>query len=582
MIYAFSFAQRFGDSLFFLKRAAYSALLLSGSLYANTLTSQNAEKIPQVPAWQSSSHWLFNALTSNFAKQADDYQDAIRSIADVAEQSKQYEAFNYTYDLAISALYIERAAEIARHWVAAYPQDSEAHLALMRALLMKNDVESAYAEMLAVLSTDAGPQNIAQISRLLSYLNDGNNRVSILQRLSKAFPDNPFLYYYLGIHASEQGQIDLAIDAFNHALMIDKQWRQLEIMQAKALSSIGALKEARHMMANLRKRYPEDSSLLSTEIDMLVEYYQWEDALELARRWDKNVPGEPRIQELIAWLYANSKNYAMAEKSYRYLLEHDIIEDSQFAFQMGQAAIAAGKNDAARTWLQSIPADSRLYMLARQQQSLMLFEEKRIAQAQQAFAEMRKEFSDYALEMYLVEITQLDQAKKFAEAQAVLHAALQDYPTQIDLLYAQAEHLSMSGDAAAAESAYQEILALDAANIDALNAYGYLLLTQTERRQEAAVMIEKAIAQYPDSPAIQDSYAWLLYRQGKSQEALKWSQRAYAAYRKNEIAAHYVEILAANDKKDLAREVYQNEMRGQPNNPHLIEIGQRLGLADEH
>lgn len=568
--------------MLFLKRAAYAALLASLSLYANPQSSPNSAPAPkaaakQAPAWENSSQWLYSALTSSFAKQADDYQDAIRSIADVAEQSKQYDAFSYTYDLAVSALQGEKAVEIAKHWVAAYPQDSEAHLALMRALLMQGQVENAYDEMCMVLSTDAGPQNLAQISRLLSYLHDGGSRVDMLARLSKKFPDNPYVYYYLGIHAQEQGQIDLAIDAFNQALLIDKYWRQLEIMQAKALSSIGALNEAREMMHHLRKRYPEDSSLLATEIDLLVEHYQWEEALNLARRWDKNSPGDARIQELIAWLYANSKNYEMAEKSYRYLLEHEAIEDDQFAFQMGQAAVAAGKNDKAREWLQKISTDSRLYMMAKQQQAMMLFEEKRVSEAQQAFWEMRAEFPDYALEMFLVEVTQLDQLGEFAAAEQLLDLALKNYPEQIDLLYARAEHLSMRGDIAAAEQAYQQILALDAANIDALNAYGYLLLTQTERQAQAAAMIEQAITQYPESPAIQDSYAWLLYRQGKSGEALKWLQRAYAAYRKNEIAAHYVEILAANEKRDLAQEVYANERRGQPNNRFLLDIGKRLG-----
>lgn len=568
--------------MLFLKRAAYAALLASLSLYANPQSSPNSAPAPkaaakQAPAWENSSQWLYSALTSSFAKQADDYQDAIRSIADVAEQSKQYDAFSYTYDLAVSALQGEKAVEIAKHWVAAYPQDSEAHLALMRALLMQGQVENAYDEMCMVLSTDAGPQNLAQISRLLSYLHDGGSRVDMLARLSKKFPDNPYVYYYLGIHAQEQGQIDLAIDAFNQALLIDKYWRQLEIMQAKALSSIGALNEAREMMHHLRKRYPEDSSLLATEIDLLVEHYQWEEALNLARRWDKNSPGDARIQELIAWLYANSKNYEMAEKSYRYLLEHEAIEDDQFAFQMGQAAVAAGKNDKAREWLQKISTDSRLYMMAKQQQAMMLFEEKRVSEAQQAFWEMRAEFPDYALEMFLVEVTQLDQLGEFAAAEQLLDLALKNYPEQIDLLYARAEHLSMRGDIAAAEQAYQQILALDAANIDALNAYGYLLLTQTERQAQAATMIEQAITQYPESPAIQDSYAWLLYRQGKSGEALKWLQRAYAAYRKNEIAAHYVEILAANEKRDLAQEVYANERRGQPNNRFLLDIGKRLG-----
>ncbi|SUO93762.1 tetratricopeptide repeat protein [Suttonella ornithocola] len=566
-----------------LSRATYWSIVLGSALYANIGRAQNSPtQQTDKPQWQDSSQWLYGALTSNFAKRADNYQRALRSFDGVAEASKQYNAFSYSYDLAIAAVQLEQATKIAQEWINTYPQDNEAHLALVQALLMQNQAKPAYEAIKIILQNDAGPQNVAQLARLLPYLENGNDRVTLLQQLSDDFPSNPYLYYYLGLAAKEQGQVDLAIEAFNHALRLDKHWRQLELMQAKALSDVGELKEAQKMMTKLRKRYPNDLNLISTEVDMLVDHYQWKKALQLAKRWNQISPGDERIESLIAWLYANNGEYDAAQQAYLALLKNGFIDEDQFQFQMAQAAINAKDNKTALYHLKAIPKDSRMDMLARQQMALMAFDEKNISSAQEQFSALREDYPGYALEMYLVEISRLDNLSEYEAAEKLMQEALNAYPEHVDLLYAQAEHFIAKNDIKHAENCYQKILKVDPANIDALNAYGYLLLTRTERQEEAAKMLREAIKHYPDSPAIQDSYGWLLYRRGKTEEALSWLQRAYAAYRKGEVTAHYIEILAANGKKNLAQEIYDYERLGQPDNPYLQEIGKRLELDKTH
>ena len=175
----------------------------------------------------------------------------------------------------------------------------------------------------------------------------------------------------------------------------------------------------------------------------------------------------------------------------------------------------------------------------------------------------------------------MQQAKQWKRLETLLQEALARYPDQVDLLYVLAEYHAVRGQIEDAAAQFAKILAIDPANIDALNAYGYLLLTQTDDAEKAAQLIEEAIKLYPDSPAIQDSYGWLLFRQGKTEEALSWLRRAYAAYRSNEISAHYIEVLYVTGEKALAQEVYRYERQGQPDNTPLKEIGKKLKLNDD-
>ncbi len=528
--------------------------------------------------WEASSQWLYDALTSRFADRAGEYRTAMEKMFNVARQSQQYDAYRHGFVLAIDALELTGAEKIARDWLRRFPRDDQAQLALIRVYLMENRQALAYEQMEAMLGKDATPRKIAQLARLLTYLDDSEQRLAMLKRLAGEFPKNPYLYYYLGLLAKEQGEVTEAIDAFDHALELDGSWRQLQMIQAETLSAVGRLDEAREIIDTLRRRDPDDVELLAAEIDMLVDHYQWQAALSLAEQWVVLDPQDDRIGQLLAWLYASSGAYEAAAQAYRALLDHGNIDEDQYHFQMARAAVSLGKYQEATALLVKIGKDSTLYMLARQQIALMAVLQSDVPKALRAFAALREQFPEYALEMYLVEISHLDRIGAHKAAGDRLEEALAQYPNQVDILYALAEHQADTGKIAEAEKTYRKILTLDPDNIDALNAYGYLLLTRTERKQEAEKMIRSAVARYPDSPAMQDSYAWMLYLGHQPREALIWLQRAYSAYRKGEIAAHYVEVLYANGKKELAQKVYDYERRGQPENIHLQNTGRHLGF----
>ncbi|MDO4642952.1 MAG: tetratricopeptide repeat protein [Cardiobacteriaceae bacterium] len=533
--------------------------------------------------WSRPSQWLYNAMAARFEDHAGKYTEALNTMTDVAVQSGEYDALEYGYGLAWDTHDFARAEQIARVWLSAFPNDNDARLALLRVLLVDSRSNEALGHMQSLLNTDGGPQNVAQIFRVLADYPDSDERLNLLQKLSQEFPKNPYLHYYLGLMAKEQGQVSIAVQAFDDAIALDGNWRELELMQAQVLASIGKLQEARKIMDRMINRYPQDINLLSSYIDMLSTHYQWQDALTLALRWKTLQPQDMAVRQLIAQLHAAAGNYSAALQAYRELLDAHQIDINGYLFSAANAAVYAGEDNVATTLLGEISQDSPRYLQAQEQLALLAFRHHDYAQAQERFATLRKTFPDDAqvLDTYLIEAAQLQQAQQWNRLEKLLQEALSRYPEQVDLLYVLAEFYASRGNIKEAEEQFSKILRIDPANIDALNAYGYLLLTQTKEDKKAAEMIQAALNLYPDSPAIQDSYGWLLFRQGKTEEALAWLRRAYAAYRSNEISAHYIEILYASGDKQLAEEVYRYERQGQPDNIHLKNIGKKLGITDE-
>ncbi|UJF23937.1 tetratricopeptide repeat protein [Suttonella sp. R2A3] len=553
----------------------YPSWLILGVVLGQTSAQAYADNAP----WDKDAQRLYDVLTAEFDDQRGNYQAAMDTMARVSADSKQYESFQYTFNLAMDVLNYQQAESTARSWVATFDEDLSAHWSLVQVLLASKQVDEAFDEICLIFNLDDTPHHVAQLSRYLTELPDSDARLALLQRLSKRYPDNAYLYYYIGIMAKEQGKIAETIAAFNQALALEDDWPQLLQMQAKSLASIGQLSRASEIMDNLLAKNPDDEYLLSAYIDMLVAHYQWPEAIALAERWRVVNPESVELRQLLAWLYGQRGEVAKALPEYRALLDEGLLGYDQYLFSAAQ--VYGNANDMATSvaLLAQVPENSVLRLLALQQIALNVFQAGNIERAQKRFAALRQEFPDYALEMYLLEANQLDRLALWAEGDQLLAEAKARYGDQVDVLYALAKHESAQHNTVAAEAYYRQILSLDAANIDALNAYGYLLLTQTDRQEEAAQMIKQAIAQYVDSPAIQDSYGWLLYQQGKPEEALIWLRRAYAGYRSTDIVSHYIDVLMATDKRDLAEEVYRYEYGAAKEPQKLESLGARYEFS---
>ena len=77
-----------------------------------------------------------------------------------------------------------------------------------------------------------------------------------------------------------------------------------------------------------------------------------------------------------------------------------------------------------------------------------------------------------------------------------------------------------------AEADFRKALELDPDRPEVLNYLGYSLIEKNEKLDEALQMIERAVAERPDSGYIVDSLGWALYRLGRYQEAVSHMERA--------------------------------------------------------
>ena len=197
--------------------------------------------------------------------------------------------------------------------------------------------------------------------------------------------------------------------------------------------------------------------------------------------------------------------------------------------------------------------------------------------ARRELAQMRLQTSEiFVEESWLAEARIMRELDELEEALEVLDLALDQLPGSVPLRYSHSLLAAELGWVDIAESDLRIIISEQPENAAALNALGYTLADQTERYEEAEVLIRQAYILEPKQAAIVDSMGWIAFRRGRLEEAEKFLRRAWDIEKNPEIAAHLGEVPWTMGKKEAARSIWLEAMKIDMENPVLEETLQRL------
>ena len=200
---------------------------------------------------------------------------------------------------------------------------------------------------------------------------------------------------------------------------------------------------------------------------------------------------------------------------------------------------------------------------------------------QDGFKRARKNHPGQAEQLYGLEAELLSEIDEKELAIEIYSEALDLLPESVSLLYGRAMTFEALGDISGMESDLRAILVFKPNNATTLNALGYTLTVHTERYQEAAVLIEKALELSPGEPAILDSLGWVYFKLGRFLQAADLLKEAYARFPDAEVAAHLGEVLWVSGKEQDALAVWRASLQQQPDATHVTQAIERLGVLLE-
>ena len=114
----------------------------------------------------------------------------------------------------------------------------------------------------------------------------------------------------------------------------------------------------------------------------------------------------------------------------------------------------------------------------------------------------------------------------------------------------------------ASDVAYQEAIDLDSLNVSALNNLAYYLSLRKEKLDTAEKYSKKTLELEPDNTTFLDTYAWVLFQQGRFEEAKAWIEKAVnKSNPSSAVLEHYGDILLELGKQKDAQKQWRRALK---------------------
>lgn len=521
-----------------------------------------AAPAPEAKARPFPADSFYDLLVAEFALRRGDYELALNNYLQQSRATHDSGVIARTARLA-EFLKADRAAlDAAQLWVSQEPDDMEAQFTLASELAKAQRPLEAMAPMTKVL--DAGTKaNFAIIAAAALQQSEAvqTQLLDEFNALLATHKDNVELMTGKALLLQQRGQKDEALALVRKVLDIAPDETHAIIIEAKLLEEMGRSSEAFARLQQMVDQNPYNRRLrlqyarLLTQSDMDKAREQF--AILVAQS-----PGDGDMLLSLALVSKETGAIDDAEQYFRKLLLMN-QHTSEAHFYLGQITEQRGDRSSAIKEYADIPPGPNFFPALGRIIELYLATNNSEA-ARQYLHDLRERYPQHAVRLYLTEADLLMQLKDYQAGTQLLTEALKKYPAQPNLLYSRSTFSERRHDLALLEKDLRAILNKDPDNVVALNALGYSLADQTKRYDEAHVLIQKALAQKPDDPAIMDSMGWVEYRLGNMQTAREWLEKAYAAYPDPEVAAHLGEVLWQAGSEKRALEIWQKALLDAP------------------
>jgi tetratricopeptide (TPR) repeat protein len=533
---------------------------------------------------------LYQLLIAELALTQGDPGTAYDWILDAARRTKDEQLFRRATDIALQSRAGEQALTATRAWRTARPESLDALRMQMQIFLALGRAE-ALPEPLRVLltQTPAAERNglIAALPRFLQRANSPLQIATLMEDALKPYRDAPDTRLATRVTL---GRAWMQASDGDRALVLARDAQSLEPQAPGpallALELMATRPAAEALVQDYLARPGSEPALRQAYVRTLTGLQRYADAIKQLETAVRQQPDAAPPYLSLGALHIELKHYKEGEAALQKYLQllptstasgpntsepgaGDDDDDNNDAsaqdnnsgqvqawLMLAQAAEQRADYKAAESWLAKVE-DPQRALDVQTRRAAILARQGKLAQARELIRATPERKPEDARTKLLAEATVLRENKRWKDAYDVLAGANTRFKDDADLLYEQAMLADKLERHADMEGLLKRVIVLKPESPHAHNALGYSLADRNTRLPEAKQLITRALELSPGDPFITDSLAWVEFRLGQRDEALRLLRQAYAARPDTEIGAHLGEVLWSLGQKDEARRIWR-------------------------
>jgi tetratricopeptide (TPR) repeat protein len=515
-------------------------------------------------------------LQAEIELQRNEYKAAAEEYAKAAELSDDVEVARQATRVSYSYGFNEDALRAAERWLELDEDNDEAMLYVAQLQLRNGDLRDARRSFRRLL--DRGNEPVEErLVALIPFLSeeDPEDADWLMRQLAKPYEDSASANYAAGVLALQAGDTDEARKRAQTAIELQEEWVQPHLLYARSLLLAGNEEAAIDYTARMVGDNPDPDPEARLELAiMYLAAERDEDALSQVNQVLLEQPARTDALRLMAIINFRQENLDAAWSDFQDLLASG-RHTMDALYYLGRIADRRQEYDQAVALYSQVIAGQNAVSAQRRASGIMAQEgepEKAITHLEE-FGETHPNF---AIDMMQARAQLLASLERYPEALDLYDRVVEYRPDSESVALGKAELLLRMDRVDEAIDEYRDAVKRWPDSAMTLNALGYTLADRTTRYREAARLIRKALDKEPDSAAIIDSWGWVLYRQGKYEEALVELNRAYESLKDPEVAAHIVEVLWKVERLDEAKRVLEDAETIFPENEILENVRERV------
>ncbi|MBZ0272478.1 tetratricopeptide repeat protein [bacterium] len=438
---------------------------------------------------------------------------------------------------------IDDAIEVYEQTLKRLPDEPEIPILLARLYMLKKDERKAHRLLTEhVRRHPESAEGHFELARMALAENDCATAVPHAKKSIEAEPRFARAYIALGLCAELVGEDEEAIAAYERALELEP--------------------DNSNVRSHLVRMHLRDQRLDEAERENeKLRLFQYEDEV-----------GVQITRGLI--LYQRGR-FEEASEEFKLILSAE-PQNGEARYLLGMSRMRLSDLHGALETLARIPQDHDRYYDGIRVRAHILRRLRRPAEAAQVLRQALQMNPEDAATMselafVLADMGEVDRAIE------LMNEAVKIAPDRGRMMYSYANLLERVGRWREGVELMETVLEQDPDDADAMNYIGYTLVEHDTDIERAEILLRRAIEMRPNDGPIIDSYGWLLYKQGKYQEAQTWLARAHELLPDEPvIAEHLGDCYVALNLPDKAREVYREALERNPEPDQQRRLEQKL------
>ena len=517
---------------------------------------------------------LYQLLVAEVAGYRGEYSTALEKYVDMALKTRDAGVAQRAAMLAVYLKRYEEALTTSKIWVEQEPDSIEARRYLSEQLLRIGDMEQAIVHMEAIKNL-GGLANFESFAYSAANMDDKGREVLLeaMSRMLAEYPGDEQLMFSKAVLLEQSGQLEEALQLANQ-LLVSKKDINVIVLKVNALKDLLRTDEALVFLESTLEELADKRRLRLIYARMLFEAERLVDAEKQYEQVHQQAPNDSDILFALA-LISMEQGKDESAKGYLNQMIRFNRRANEAHYYLGSIADKNDKIPQAISEYKMV-GPGREYLAAQVRIAALLADRDRLDDARAHLENQRANNPDRYNRLVMIEGQLLSERGHEAEFFELLEMVIKKQPENVELLYFRAMTGQSLGRLDVLEQDLLRVIEIDPGNADAMNALGYTLADQTDRHDEALVLIERALEIKPNEAAFIDSLGWVQYRLENYKDAVTNLRKALSLFDNDEVAAHLGEVLWVSGEQQEARNVWQKALDARPDSDILKRVIKRF------